>query len=65
MTTRENTLKQMEQCLNTPDGMAVMDDLREAWDAHNLLGPTPQETAYNVGLRDAYQYLKNIQKGDH
>lgn len=50
--------------LNTPQGKAFVNDLSRQWDAFTLLGDTPEKTAHQVGLRDAFKHIKSIQSGE-
>jgi hypothetical protein len=60
---RTQNLRAIFNHLNTPQGTQLVDELEEAWDVHTLLGGTPEQTAYNVGLRDAYRFVRDLQDG--
>ena len=60
---RAKQLEEMSQCLKTASGEILMEDLEILWNPYNLIGGTAEETAYLVGLRDAYKHLKHIQGG--
>ena len=64
MNDRAKSLNQLEHLLNTPDGMELMEELEMAWDPTSLLGADAQQTAHKVGLRDAYKFLKMLQRGE-
>jgi hypothetical protein len=53
----------MKALLNTPDGKVLVAELEGVWDTFSLLGDTPELTAYAVGQRDAYKFLKDVQTG--
>jgi len=61
---RKNELERFKSLLNTENGLALMAELEGDWDAFNLLGATPQDTAYGCGKRDAFKYLKQLQSGE-
>jgi hypothetical protein len=63
MTDRTTKLQTMSTALNTPAGEELVAELEAAWDPYKLIGATSEETAYLVGLRDAYKFIKHIQKG--
>jgi hypothetical protein len=50
--------------LMTENGQDFVDELEKAWDTHRLLGADAEDTAYKVGLRDAYRFIRDIQRGD-
>ena len=54
----------IKQLLNTQDGKVFVDELEDTWDQFNLMGDTPEDTAYNVGLRDAYKFIRTLQTQD-
>ena len=60
---RKEALKRFKFVLSSEQGQEFVDELRTTWDAHKLIGDTPEDTAYNVGLRDAFKFIKDIQDG--
>ena len=60
---RVRTLETMRECLLTPSGEALVDELEIMWDSYGLMGDSPEQTGHNVGLRDAYKFIKQLQKG--
>jgi len=57
-------LNRMKTVLNSPEGEALMQELADMWDANTLLGDSPERTAYNVGLRDAFKFMDMLRNGD-
>jgi hypothetical protein len=64
MSDRDEQLSRFKQMLMTENGQAFVEELAFAWDTHSLLGTDAEETAYKVGLRDAYRFVRDIQRGD-
>jgi hypothetical protein len=64
VTERETDLNRIKHLLNTPDGEVLVDELEDAWDQNVLLGSSPERTAYNVGLRDAFKFIRMLQTGE-
>jgi hypothetical protein len=64
MDTRTEQLSRFKQMLMTENGQDFVTELEKAWDAHRLLGADAEDTAYKVGLRDAYRFIRDIQRGD-
>lgn len=62
--TRQRNLHVIKNLLSTRDGEVLMDELAVVWNPYSLMGDDPQKTAYNVGLRDAYEFLKALQTGE-
>ena len=60
---RGDALKRFKFILCSEQGQELVDELEATWDAHKLIGATPEDTAYNVGLRDAFKFIKDIQDG--
>jgi len=61
---RTELLRSFEHLLSTPAGEDLVAELAETWDVHKLIGATPEITAYNVGLRDAYKFITMLQTGE-
>ena len=61
---RQQTLERIKHYLNIEEGKEFVDELRDTWDAFDLIGDTPERTAYNVGLRDAFKFIEGLQRGD-
>lgn len=61
---RQKALASIKRLLSTPDGEMFVDELQAAWDPYRLIGDTPEDTAYNVALRDAYYFVRSLQRGD-
>ena len=62
MLARSKQLALIGNLLRTPDGQALMNELREAYSEGSLLGETPEKTAYRVGQFDVYRDLLRIQE---
>jgi hypothetical protein len=60
---RQEALRRFKFVLSSEQGQELVDELEATWDAHKLIGATPEDTAYNVGLRDAFKFIKDIQDG--
>ena len=62
MNDREKLLDILRQLLNTDDGQLLVEELRQVWDNpyKSLIGETPEQTAYNVGKRDAYMTITKL-----
>jgi hypothetical protein len=60
---RSEALKRFKFVLSSEQGQELVTELEATWDAHKLIGATPEATAYNVGLRDAFKFIKDIQEG--
>jgi hypothetical protein len=54
----------MQRLLNSPDGELLVEELETIWNPFDLRGETDAETNYNVGLRDAYMFIKMLQDGE-
>ena len=61
---RAQHLQALQTLLMSDNGKALMIELEVTWDQFVLLGESPEVTAYNVGLRDAYKFLKALQAGE-
>jgi hypothetical protein len=61
---RKTQLKKFAYLLDTEAGSELLDELRTTWDSYKIIGATPEETAYNVGLRDAFKFIEGLQRGD-
>ena len=61
---RNRALMKIKQCLSTEGGSALLEELEEVWEPDTLMGDNPQDTAYNVGLRDAFKFMKQLQNGE-
>lgn len=61
---RAEELKAFERLLGTPDGQMLLDELAANWDGWTLMGESVQETAYKIGLRDAFKYLVSLANGE-
>lgn len=48
--------------LRSEGGKRLLSLLERQWNPSMLIGKDPQETAYNVGLRDAYTFLNTLSK---
>jgi hypothetical protein len=64
MTDRARTLQRIKHLLSTDDGKLLLVELADQWDAHTLMGDTPQRTGHAVGLRDAYRYVIALANGE-
>jgi hypothetical protein len=64
MSDRDEQLSRMKQMLMTENGQEFVNELEAAWDVHNLIGQDAQDTAHLVGLRDAYRFVRSLQRGD-
>jgi hypothetical protein len=60
---RDRELQQYRQLLGQDVAQQLLQELKDTWDPYNLLGDTPERTAYNCGLRDAYKFLEELQSG--
>lgn len=61
---RQQALKEFKQFLNTETGQKLINELATEWDRYQLRGEDTDETIYNIGLRDAYRFLKALQTGE-
>jgi hypothetical protein len=61
---RKTQLKKFAYLLDTESGTELIDELRQTWDGYKIIGASPEETAYNVGLRDAFKFMEGLQHGD-
>lgn len=61
---RRRVLKQLHRCLNGPDGLELMAELKSQWYERSALGKTEQETAYRVGQLDAWRLMQQLQSGE-
>jgi hypothetical protein len=61
---RTDEMARFKHFLSSPDGEAFVNELELTWDKFDLMGGTPEETAYNVGLRDAFKFIKMLQNGE-
>lgn len=59
---RRKLFTRLQRLLNTPTGNELVDELEGAWSPTMLFDDDPGRLAYNVGLRDAYQFLRDIQQ---
>lgn len=48
--------------LRSTGGQALLNMLEGMWCPSTLMGETPEKTAYNVALRDAYTMLYDMSK---
>ena len=64
MKDRTELLRAVQHLLTTPAGKDLVGELEETWDVHKLIGVTPEMTAYNVGLRDAFKFITMLQSGE-
>lgn len=64
MQQRKDTLERIKHLLNSEEGQYLVDELKAAWHKEMLLGGDPQQTAYNCALRDAYEFVKQLQSGE-
>ena len=46
----------------SPSGEKVLEDLENELNPDVLIGKTPEQTAYNVGRRDAFIYIKQMMR---
>ena len=46
----------------SPSGEKVLEDLENELNPDVLIASTPHETAYNVGRRDAFIYIKQLMR---
>jgi hypothetical protein len=63
MADRVTDMQKFEMMLKSDIGQQFVEELETCWDQFNLLGEDPHKTAYNVGLRDAFKFIKDIQNG--
>ena len=61
---RAHQLGAIQTLLTSDAGKELMAELATTWDQFMLIGETPEVTAYNVGLRDAYKFLQGLQAGE-
>ena len=64
MKDRTEVLRSFAHILSTPAGQDLVEELAQTWDVHKLIGTTPEQTAYNVGLRDAFKFISMLQTGE-
>jgi hypothetical protein len=50
--------------LNTDDGKAFVEELRDQLAPVSINPDNPTRMAYHVGQRDAYEYVAALQRGD-
>lgn len=62
---RLRDMQRMKQLLNTQDGKVLLDELGDLYDPFSLMGNSPEATAYAVGQRDVYKFLREVQTGDY
>jgi len=60
---RENLLAMFHRCLNTEEGVALMEDLKQAWGSGSVYHEDTKRMAYNAALLDCYRELEAFQDG--
>lgn len=60
---RQRQLQGIRECLNTSNGELLVKELEIIWEPDSLMGDNPEETAYNVGLRDAFKFIMQLKTG--
>lgn len=56
----ETVAKAARTMFATPEGEAVLADLEAAFVYGDLLGDTPEKTAFNLGAREVVLYLRAL-----
>jgi len=52
--------EEIAKLFQSEGGKALLRRLRRQWDVDELLGDTPEKTAYNVGKRDALRDVETL-----
>ncbi len=61
---RKRKLELIRILLRSDDGQLLLEEIEIMWDAYTLIGATPEKTAYNVGLRDAFKHIYSLSTGE-
>jgi hypothetical protein len=55
-----NKAAKFHRLFTSPDGKLVLQDLEDELNPDVLIGKTSEDTAYNVGRRDAFVYIQQL-----
>ena len=57
---QEQLVQKYSGLLGTPEGQKLLEDLEVRFDGDDLLGDTPEETAFNLGARAVVRRLRLV-----
>jgi hypothetical protein len=57
---QEQLFKRYGPLLATPEGGLLLEDLEKRFDGDDLLGDTPEETAFNLGARSVVRRMRYV-----
>lgn len=59
----ETVAKAARHVFTTPEGETMLADLEAAFVYGDLLGDTPEKTAFNLGAREVVLYMRALNRG--
>jgi hypothetical protein len=57
---QEQLVQKYSGLLATPEGQKLLEDLEKRFDGDDLLGDTPEETAFNLGARAVVRRIRLV-----